>query len=184
MKKITYILLGFIIGAVLTYYFCPRPDDSETTETVESQESAESEAIAETKFVKPSGVISVEEAIELNDNWTKFRQKAVDSASRRQGRNIDKRSVGWAVKDVRDYLNWAEAESESQGYSMDSIYVYLGVYGKKAPKRKANYTTMFIAPKGQKLTSEASTLPLFTGMRGSKVPPLNEGTGGGSSYPE
>lgn len=186
MKKLTYVILGFIIGAVLTYYFCPRPDDSQTTETIESTESTkseESEALAETKLVKPSGVISVEEAIELNDNWTKFRKKAVDSASKKEGRDIDKRSVGWAVKDIRDYLNWAEAESKNQGYSMDSIYVYLGVYGKKAPKKKANFTTMFIAPKGQKLTSEASSFPLNMRLRGSTVPPLNEGTGGQAGYP-
>ena len=29
MKKSAYIVLGFIIGAVLTYYFCPRPEDVE-----------------------------------------------------------------------------------------------------------------------------------------------------------
>lgn len=165
MKKLTYIILGFIIGAVLTYYFCPRPSDSGTTEKVE------------TKVVKPSGVISVEEAIQLNNNWTKFRKKVVDSAAKKQGRKIDKRSVGWSVADVRNYLDWAEVESKNLGYSMDSIRVYLGVYDKKQGKNKDGFSTMFIAPSGAKLNSEAG----FTSSNffQSGVGPLNDGNGGG-----
>ncbi|GGZ71359.1 hypothetical protein [Algibacter mikhailovii] len=178
MKKLPYIILGFAVGALLTYYFCPRPEDSEATETAAEKGIEAQEAPA---LVKPRGVITVKEAIALNDNWTKFRKKAVDSASKKEGRAIDRRSVGWAVKDIRDYLNWAEAESENQGYAMDSIYVYLGVYGKKAPKKKANYTTMFIAPKGHKLTAEASSFPLMS-LQVPNIPPLNEGTGSGG-YP-
>jgi len=170
MKNLIYVVLGFIIGAVLTYYFCPRPVDLETTETVEA------------KIIKPKGVISVEKAIELNDNWTKYRKPAVDSAASRQGRKIDKRSTGWAVEDVRNYLDWAEVEANNQGYSMDSLYVYLGVYGEKTSENKRNYTTMFMAPKGQKLTSEASSFSLIS-LQVPNVEPLNEGNGGSSGYP-
>ena len=165
MKKSAYIVLGFIIGAVLTYYFCPRPEDVE---------------MAETKIVKPSGVISVEAAIGLSDNWTKFRKQAVDSAADRQGREIDKRSVGWSVADVRNYLDWAEVESENLGYSMDSIRVYLGVYGKRQGENNNGFSTMFIAPIGSKLNSEAGFSS--SNFIQSGVGPLNRGSGGQEPY--
>jgi hypothetical protein len=163
MKKLSYITLGFIIGAGLTYYFCPR-----ITEKIE------------TKIIKPSGVISVEEAKELSKNWTKFRKKAVDSASEKQGRKVDKRSVGWSVADVRNYLDWAEVETKNLGYSMDSIRVYLGVYGNKQGKKNDGFSTMFMAPIGYKLNSEAG-LSYFNFIE-SGVGPLNRGNGGQEPY--
>jgi len=111
-------------------------------------------------------------------------ERLASTAAESQGREIDKRSVTWFKLDVRNYLDWAEVESENLGYSMDSIRVYLGVYGEKQGEYNYDFSTMFTAPKGRKFISEASTLPFLTGMRGSKVPPLNDGTGGGSSYPE
>ncbi|WP_298535765.1 hypothetical protein [uncultured Algibacter sp.] len=164
MKKLMYIALGIIIGVLLTYYFYPPLDNSGETETVEN------------KIVKPDGVITVEEAIELNNNWTKFRKPAVDSAAARQGREIDKRSVGWSVEDVRNYLDWAEVESENLGYSMDSIRVYLGVYGNREGKENDGFTTMFMAPIGLKLNAEAGLSS--SSFIQSGVGPLNNGSGG------
>ncbi len=167
MKKLGLLILGFIIGALLTYYFCPRPETAEDMED-------------EVELVKPPGVITVAQAKVLNNNWTKFRKGAVDSASARQGRPIDKRSVGWSVKDIRDYLNWAEAKSDTAGFTMDSIRVYLGVFGNKSPKKKADFTTMFIAPVGQKKTAEAAMEPISSFIfQNNGIPPLNGGTGGG-----
>lgn len=77
MKKLIYLILGFLVGAVLTYYFCPRPEGQEPI----------------TKIVKPKGVISVEQATILSDNWTRYRKAAVDSAAQAQGREQDDRSV-------------------------------------------------------------------------------------------
>lgn len=164
MKKLAYIILGFIIGAVLTYYFCPRPE-------------GDIKAV-EAKIEKPKGVITVEEAEALNNNWTEFRKQAVDSAAERQGHKIDKRSVGWSVEDVRNYLDWAEVESKNRGFSMDSIRVYLGVYGREAGEQNDGYTTMFIAPTGSELNAEAG-FSSSNLMQKNGVGPLNEGSGGG-----
>ena len=41
MKKVVYIIFGFVIGAILTYYFCPRSIEIDTTEV---------------NIVKPKGV--------------------------------------------------------------------------------------------------------------------------------
>ncbi|MEP1489445.1 MAG: hypothetical protein ABJK28_13570 [Algibacter sp.] len=168
MKKLSYIIIGALIGAFATYYFCPR--------TLEAEK--------ESKIVKPKGVISVEDAIALNNNWTKYRKAAVDSAAQKQGRKVDKRSTKWKLEDIRNYLDYAEAESKYMGYTMDGIKVYLGVYGEDAGPEKSNYTTMFIAPTGGISLSEASVVPFnFSSVVGDPpVPPLNQGSGGGE-YP-
>ncbi|WP_242204401.1 hypothetical protein [Aestuariivivens insulae] len=167
MKKLGYILLGFAIGAVLTYFYCPRQLEKEM------------------KVMKPSGVISINEAKELNNNWTKYRQAAVDSAAKQQGRNHDDRSTWWALDDIENYLAYAKSQSDSLGYNMSGIRVYLGVYGSNAGQSKKNLTTMFIVPTGKKSTSEASSLNI--GLQGGNedvpVSPLNDGTGGDTGYP-
>lgn len=170
MKKLGPIILGFIIGALLTYYFCPRPIDDIPTMAEE--------------IVKPKGVISVAKAKELNNNWTQFRKAAVDSASSREGRPVDNRYTSWSIKDIRDYLNYADQEAGNMGYTLDSVRVYLGVYGKKASREKADLTTMFMAPIGSKKVSKANFSPSSTALsiQTPTIPPLNEGTGGPDPY--
>jgi hypothetical protein len=168
MKKLGSIIIGFIIGALLTYYFCPRP-------LVIEEEIA---------IVKPKGVISIIKAKELNKNWTDFRQAAVDSAAKKQGRNKDNRWVSWSLDDIEDYLDYAKHYSDSIKYDMTGIRVYLGVYGKNAGQTKKDLTTMFIVPTGKKAKSQASSLNLVLPPSDETipVPPLNEGTGGSNPY--
>tara|TARA_R110000868_G_scaffold404922_3_gene683749 strand:- start:6707 stop:7210 length:504 start_codon:yes stop_codon:yes gene_type:complete len=165
MKKLSYIILGFIIGAVLTYYFCPRQD-------VEEQ----------TKIVKPKGVITQAKAKDLNDDWTKYRQAAVDSAAKKQGRNQDNRSVYWELADVENYLAYAKNQADSLGYSVTGIRVYLGVYGKNAGQAKKDLTTMFIVPTGKKSQSQAGSMFLPPSTNDLPISPLNDGTGGPNGY--
>ncbi|OYX23313.1 MAG: hypothetical protein B7Z06_10385 [Flavobacteriales bacterium 32-35-8] len=168
MKQLSYILLGFIIGGLLTYYFCPRV------------------AQPPTKTVKPKGVITVEQAKILNDNWTLHRKPAVDSAARKQGRLQDDRSVYWDLEDIENYLGYAKNYSDSLGYTMTGIRVYLGEYGENAGQTKKNLTTMFIVPTGHKAKSEANALNINYqgGKDGLTVPPLNQGAGGTGGYPK
>lgn len=170
MKKLSYIILGFIIGAVLTYYFCPRNCDVKQ----------------ETRIVKPKGLISVEKAKGLNNNWTMYRKAAVDSAAKKQGRNQDDRSVYWSLTDINEYLTYAEHYSDSIGYGMTGIRVYLGVYGKNAGQAKKDLTTMFIVPTGKKKHSQANSLSVFLPPSDEDIPtpPLNAGDGGEGDYPQ
>ncbi|TNJ46513.1 hypothetical protein KFZ70_13860 [Tamlana fucoidanivorans] len=168
MKNLAYILIGFAIGAILTYYFCPRTVDTE-----------------EVVITKPKGVITVEEATALSNNWTKYRKKAVDSAAAKQGRSVDDRSVDWSLTDVEDYLNYAKQESKILGFDMTGIRIYLGVYGKNAGQSKQDLTTMFIVPTGKKSLSEANSVNLnIQGDKTIPVGPLNEGGGGQGGYPQ
>ena len=171
MKKLSYIILGFLIGALATYYLCPRSVQETATEV---------------KIIKPKGVISVKEAIALNDNWTTERQKAVDSAAEKHGRKKDDRSTWWSLDDVENYLAYAKNQSDSLGYNMTGVRVYLGVYGKNAGQSKKNLTTMFVVPTGKKAEANASMSPLNFKKDNDNVPgvnPLNGGTGGGDGFP-
>ncbi len=167
MKNLSYIILGLIIGGLLTYYFCPRVEQPPV------------------KIVKPKGVITVEEAKALNDNWTIHRKPAVDSAAKKQGREQDDRSTYWDLTDIENYLGYAKNYSDSLGYTMTGIRVYLGEYGENAGQTKKNLTTMFIVPTGHKSKSKANSINinLQGDDRGPSVPPLNEGGGGQHGYP-
>ncbi|MGZ0014762.1 hypothetical protein [Yeosuana sp. AK3] len=169
MKKTSLFLLGILLGALATYFFCPRQPKTED---------------AEIKIVKPKGVITIEKAKALNANWTLYRKAAVDSAAKKQGRNQDDRSSSWSLEDVENYLAYAKSQSDSLGYDMTGIRVYLGVYGKNAGQAKKDLTTMFIVPTGKITKSEASVImfPLKDGDL--PVDPLNDGTGGDGSYPQ
>ncbi len=168
MKKTSLFLLGIILGALATYFFCPRLPKDESSET---------------KIVKPMGVITQAQAKELNANWTLHRKAAVDSAAQKQGRNQDDRSTWWSLADVENYLVYAKSQSDSLGYDMTGIRLYLGVYGKNAGQTKKDLTTMFMVPTGKITKSEASVImfPLKDGDL--PVDPLNEGNGGSTSYP-
>jgi hypothetical protein len=169
MKKTTLFLLGIILGALATYFFCPRLPQEESIET---------------KIVKPKGVITQNQAKELNANWTLHRKAAVDSAAQKQGRSQDDRSASWSLEDVENYLAYAKSQSDSLGYDMTGIRIYLGVYGKNAGQTKKDLTTMFIVPTGKISKSEASVIMLPPGNGDLPVDPLNNGIGGQGSYPQ
>ncbi|WP_067146285.1 hypothetical protein [Pseudotamlana agarivorans] len=172
MKKLVLLVLGFILGAVITYYFCPRPLQEE---------------VAEQKIVKPKGLITFDEAKVLNDNWSKYRQKAVDSASKKYGgRNKDTRNVNWPLEEVENYIAYAKSQADSLGYEVTGLRVYLGVYGKNQGQAKKNLSTMFIVPTGTKTTSKASSLNfnLQGGPTDLDVSPLNKVTGGTGDFPQ
>lgn len=172
MKKLSYIILGFIIGALATYYFCPRDLGEE---------------MVDVKVIKPKGVISPGQAKKLNNNWSEFREAAVDSAAKRQGRDKDNRSTWWSIDDIENYLAYAKQQTDSLKYDISGIRVYLGVYGDNAGRTKKNLSTMFIVPtiKGK---AKASMSPVNFQGEGNgdceECDPLNAGGGGHGGYPD
>lgn len=171
MKKLSYIILGFIIGALATYYFCPRQID---------------DGVDGIEIVKPKDVITPDQAKILNNNWTEYRKAAVDSAAARQGREIDNRSTWWSIKNIENYIAYSKQQTDSLGYGLTGLRVYLGVYGKNAGQTKRDLTTMFIVPTVKKVKDKASMNPFNFQEEGDcpECPPLNEGHGGGRGYPQ
>lgn len=169
MKKLSYIILGFLLGAVLTYYFCPREDTS----------------FSAVKLKVPKDTISVEQAIKLSDNWAKNNPTKIDSLILVEGAKKATRSVWWSLKDINEYLLYAKTKSDSLGYNMTGVRVYLGNYGKDAKPSKKNRNTMFIVPTGKKMISEANSFNLlFQDPSDDDIPApaLNDGVGGNNGY--
>ena len=177
MKKLVYIILGFIIGAALTYYFCPRP--------IEEAGEAENERAAVVK--KPTGTITIIDAEALSANWEQNNSKEIDSTIELDDKSKRKpmRSVMWDLENIEDYIAFAKKESDSVGYTMTGLRVYLGNYGKNGKPGKKNRNTMFIVPTGHESTSKASSLNVsfFAETKDIPVDPLNDGSGGETGYP-
>jgi hypothetical protein len=172
MKKLTYIILGFIIGALLTYYLCPRADNMHITDA---------------KTPIPKDTISVVEAKIYSKNWEKHNPTEIDSTIEVKGTRKVNRSVYWSLQEVNEYLAYAKAKSDTLGYDMTGIRVYLGNYGENVNPAKNNRNTMFIVPTGRKLRQEASFLRFNLHIEGKDIPlcpPLNNGTGGDGGYPQ
>jgi len=175
MKKLSYLVIGCIIGAIVTYSF--KPEDIQSNSMGLTQKK---------RVKKPEGVITRAEAKALNDNWTKFRGRAVDSASKKHGgKKKDTRNVWWSIEDIEDYIAYARYEADSLGYSVTGLRVYLGVYGHKEKRKKRDLTTMFIVPTGERLVSKGSSFNLSLGDEQTDMPtdPLNKGTGGQGTFP-
>lgn len=187
MKRFSSIILGFIIGAFATYYLCPRQVDSAVDMDVDEHSIKSSmQEIAKTKVKKPKGVITPEEAKALSENWTKHREGAVNAAARKQGRDKDNRSTWWSLSDIEDYIAYSKHVTDSLGYNITGMRVYLGVYGNKAGKTKKDLTTMFVVPTIKEATAKASTSLINFQTNGGDCPtcpPLNHGGGGGQGYP-
>ena len=171
MKKTSLFLFGIIIGAFATYFFCPR------------QDFQQSEA---TKFKIPKDTISVAEAKILSNNWSNNNKIEIDSLLEVQGSKKKNRSVWWSMEVINDYLKYAAEKSDTLGYKMTGIRVYLGNYGNSRVPAKKNRNTMFIVPTGSKITSKASSLDVNISFKEYDIPapPLNNGTGGDGGYPQ
>ena len=169
MKNLIYIILGFILGVVITYYLFPR----------------EKVALPEITVRAPKDTISVTEAIKLSNNWANNNKTEIDSLIDVEGSRKKTRSVSWSLDEINEYLTYAQAESDTLGYTMTGVRVYLGNYGKEAKPPRKNRNTMFIVPTGHKNISKASNAPNFTVFKDEDIPapPLNRGSGGNDGYP-
>ncbi|GGG45036.1 hypothetical protein [Bizionia arctica] len=167
MKKFSLLILGILIGALATYFYC-------------SKSNLEQPEVA---VVAPKGLITPEEAKTLDQAFNSRHALISDSIVLRP----DNRSSWWSLKDMRDYLNYAENESKELGYTMDGVRVYLGAY---PTNKQVGYTTMFLVPTGVENISQGnSTLFNMLSPGGGDVPGgsgLNDGVGGNppsSNYP-
>lgn len=152
MKNFVVFLLGAIIGAGIVYFLCCKEkfDDG---------------------VVVPKGIITPEEAKTLDQAFNSRHQLISDSIVRRP----DNRSSWYSLEDIRNYLDYAEAEVKGMGYDMTGIRVYLGAYPNTA--NEVGYTTMFFVPTGDLLrTGEANMLP-YSMPQGPTKPDIPGGPG-------
>ncbi|MGC6430426.1 MAG: hypothetical protein ACON5F_05240 [Jejuia sp.] len=173
MKKLGPIILGFIIGAVLTYYFCPRPEAAENIQALDA------------KIKIPKDTITVAKAKSLFKNWQQNNITEIDSTIDVEGSRKKTTNVAWSLDEIRTYLDYAEAKSDTLGFTMTGIRVYMANYGKNPDPKLKNRNTLFIAPIGTKNISKGNFVNMtLQGEEGDTgAPPLNRGNGSGGNYP-
>ena len=173
MKNLTLLIVGIIIGGLATYYFCPRS----------SGENAQVKVV----IAKPSGVITPKQAMTLDQAYDARYKLISDSIVTREGG--DNRSVWFSLKDVRDYLNYAQNQTKELGYTMEGVRIYMGAYPIDS-KLGAGYTTVFMVPTGSESLSEGSSAFFNMKRAGGDIPGgdgLNDGMTGNppsANYPQ
>ncbi|MFP4845885.1 hypothetical protein [Winogradskyella sp. PE311] len=171
MKNFVSLIIGIAIGAIAMYLYCT--DDAEAANAL--------------GFTAPNGIIKAKGARTLDKAYNLKHSIINDSLFKKSTNGGDNRSSWWSVKDIQNYINYAENQAGELGYTMDGLRVYLGSY--PDTKGQTGLTTMFFIPTGNKITSEGSILPTFQGG-GTDIPGadgLNRGGHGqppGANYPQ
>ena len=123
MKKIPYLIIGLIIGYLANMFIGTQEPPTDAV-----------------NIVKPKGVITAKEAMLYDKNYNPRYELISDSILGKP----DNRSSWYALSDMKNYLEYAQHVSDSLGYQMDGIRVYLGAH------QPEGYTTMFFVPTGFK----------------------------------
>lgn len=169
MKKLLVLLLGIILGILISYYIINPNTDTETM----------------TK--PPKGVISPETAKQMDEAFNKRHKLISDSILGKP----DNRSAWWSLDDLKAYIGYAEGQAKDLGYKMDGIRVYLAAHPNEL---NDGFTTVFMAPTGKRLLAEGGMIDVGNQKGGDggsgDIPggdPLNDGGQGippSANYPQ
>ncbi|WP_395046522.1 hypothetical protein [Flavobacterium sp.] len=97
--------------------------------------------------IKPSQLISPEKATELNSNYN---TKRADLHLKAIGKE-DANAVWYSIEELENYIEYIKSEGDQQGYTIDGIRFYLGVYSETEKAERAGYTTIFLSPTGKSI---------------------------------
>jgi len=134
MKKLVFLLVGFVLGGLSVYLYCCNQFQEDKGVLI------------------PKGLITSKQAKELDLAFDARHKLISDSILKRP----DNRSSWFALKEIKAYLDYAEHYSDSIGYKMDGVRVYLGAYASVSGEE--GYTTMFLVPTGTENISEGNML--------------------------
>ena len=148
MKNFVMLIIGVIIGAVAMYYYGNQPASEMKASTA------------------PKGLITPDQAKTLDQAYNLRYNLISDSIVTRKGG--DNRSSWYGLDQVRNYLIYAEKESQDLGYTMDGVRIYLGAHPDQ--NGEAGYTTMFFIPTGKPNKSKASMFNFFMQTNGGDIP--------------
>jgi hypothetical protein len=121
MKKLALLLLGVLLGFLLCYFFFGKQD------MVDGE-------IADPK--PPTGYVEPAEMKTLNNSYNE-RHGIINKALG----IVDNRSSWYSLKDMRQFLDYAEFKASTGEHKMDGVRIYLG-----AKSGNKGLTTMFLVP--------------------------------------
>jgi hypothetical protein len=162
MKKFSSLLIGFILGFLVCYFFiCNNADYTSDIDKV-TDTDAMVEKIAPNP---PKGLIDSETAEAMSKAYNP-RQKVVSTLIGQD----DNVSSWYSLDDLNAYLAFAEIEAKEKGYTMNGIRLYLGVHPPITPDTK-NLTTLFMVSTGTRNKSEGSIVDMsFLQGSGDDIP--------------
>lgn len=146
MKNFGLLILGFLLGGLVIYFFGLKPVKGDPI--VQNPRS-------------PKGLITSKEALALDKAYNLKHRIINDSLFKKSENGGDSRSAWWSIKDIQDYINYAENQAGKLGYTMDGLRLYMGSYPDS--REQTGLTTMFFVPTGYKNTSDGSMFPLQGG---------------------
>lgn len=173
MKKLGPIILGIIIGAAAMYFY--------------SQQSDEPTMVESSAPSTPKGIVTPSEIKTLTQAYN-ARYDSISNIFFRGVEGGDNRSSWYALDDLQNYLDIAQSQADTLGYTMDGVRLYLGAH--PDAKGVPGYTTLLFVPTGNKRMSEGNML-YFNYQGGSPDIPggsgLDRGSQGippGANYPQ
>jgi len=134
MKKINSIIL---VLAVLFFVSCQETPKEENTREMAQEEEVK----------PPAGIISLDEAKTLCDNYEERRIagiKEFEMASNPEEEFVPTQFIDFDFETMHNYLKYVKQEAKKAGVSPDSLRIYLGNYGKEGAEPNRN--TVFILP--------------------------------------
>ena len=150
MKNLLSLLIGLIIGALISYYFF-----------------CSSGLTTPPPTTTPSGIITANEAKQLSDNWANLR-KAVNDSVAYGGE--DNRSSWYSIDDMKYYIAYAQDTLGANG-----IRLYLGV---DSSQGSGGLTTIFMVPTQFGASPKAPSIDISTANaldRGTNGTPPGQG---------
>ncbi|WP_422104852.1 hypothetical protein [Winogradskyella sp.] len=170
MKNFGLFILGLIIGALVVYFYCC--NDANISDPPEIEE--------------PEGLITPSEAMVLDQAYN-LRHRIISDSLFSNAPTSDNRSSWYALEDITSYIEYAQEQADSLGYTLDGLRLYAGAY--PDTKEGPGLMTMFFIPTGTKNTAQGSLFPIPQGgsndIQGAKG--LNYGQNGhppGANYPQ
>jgi hypothetical protein len=90
------------------------------------------------------------------DKAYNLRYKIISDSLFKKAETTDNRSSWYAIDEIRSYIEYAQRQADSLGYTLDGLRIYAGAH--PDTKEGPGLMTMFFIPTGTKNTSKGSML--------------------------
>ncbi|SFD88650.1 hypothetical protein [Flavobacterium phragmitis] len=107
---------------------------------------------------KPSQLITKEFARQLNVNYNNKRA----SLTAKKAEKEDANAIWYSLEELENYIHYIKTNGTKQGYNVDGIRFYFGVYpDDEKHGEKAGLTTLFLVPTGKKIEKNTEKIQSF-----------------------
>ncbi|MEE1898293.1 hypothetical protein GN157_03930 [Flavobacterium rakeshii] len=95
-------------------------------------------------LTQPRQLISFSKAKELSANFVAQKKGKHVTLSGQEDAN----AIWFSLEELEKFVEYIKTEGNNQGFTVDGVRIYLGVYSDNETVGKAGFTTMFMSPTG------------------------------------